>query len=255
MRRRTLVRSLLVTVAALGVVVAPAFAAGNVFQATYPLSPGGNFSLTNVNGSVEVRGWDRDEVQVRAVKRSRIGPAEESRVRIEVDAAPGAIAVITRYPETQPLDVTVEYSIRVPSRLQLTSIQTVNGDIRVRDLETGGELRTVNGDLEVLNGAGHVGARTTNGNVRLELAHLGEGSEPIRVETVNGSVALEVPASVDAEVHAQSLNGDFQSDLPLDVQTSTGRAEVRARLGDGGAAVVLRTVNGGIRILAARATV
>jgi DUF4097 and DUF4098 domain-containing protein YvlB len=243
------------TVAALATLVAPAFAVEKTFEATYPLSSGGSFSLTNVNGSVEIRGWDREEVQVRAVKRSRTDPAEESRVKIEVEANPGSVAVITRYPEADPVDVTVEYTIRVPARLRLTNIQTVNGDIRVRDLETGGELRTVNGDLEVLNGAGYVAARTTNGNVRLELAHIGDGSHPIRVETVNGSVALEVPASVNADLHAQSLNGDFQSDLPMEVQATSGRAEVRARLGRGGAPLVLRTVNGGIRILAARATV
>jgi hypothetical protein len=237
------------------VLAAPAFAFDKTFEATYPLPAGGSFALTNVNGSVEVRGWARDEVQVRAVKRSRTDPADESRVKIDVETARDSVAIITRYPVADPVDVTVEYSIRVPARLLRTTIQTVNGDIRVRDLETGGELRTVNGDLEVLNGAGHVGARTTNGNIRLELAHFGEGSDPIRVETVNGSVALEVPASVDADLHAQSLNGDFQSDVPLEVQATAGRAEVRARLGHGGAPVVLRTVNGGIRILAARATV
>lgn len=208
-----------------------------------------------MNGSVEVRGWERDEVYVRAVKRSQTGPTDESRVKIEVETKPGSVAVITRYPQANPVDVTVEYTIRVPARLLLTNIQTVNGDIRVRDVETGGELRTVNGDLEVLNGAGHVGARTTNGNVRLELAHIGDGRDPIRVETVNGSVALEVPASVNADLHAQSLNGDFHSDLPLEVQATTGRAEVRARLGRGGVPLLLRTVNGGIRILAARGTV
>lgn len=252
MQRPILFRLLALTVAALA---APAFAVEKPFEATYPLPTGGSFSLTNVNGSVEIRAWDRDEVQVRAVKRSRTDPAGESRVKIEVEAKPDSVAVFTRYPEADPVDVTVEYVIRVPARLLLTSIQTVNGDIRVRDVETGGELRTVNGDLEVLNGAGHVEARTTNGNIRLELAHIGDGSQPIRAETVNGSVALEVPASVNADLHARSLNGDFQSDLPLEVQATSGRAEVRARLGRGGAPVVLRTVNGGIRILAARGTV
>ena len=239
MRRRILILSLVLGVAAFA---APAFAFDKVFEATYPLPSGGRFSLTNVNGSVEVRGWQRDEVHVRAVKRSRTNPEDESRVTIDVEARSGSVAIITRYPEADPVDVTVEYTIQVPARLLLTNIQTVNGDIRVRD-------------LEVLNGAGHVGARTTNGNVRLELAHLGDGGAPIRVETVNGSVALELPASVGAELHAQSLNGDFQSDLPLEVQATSGRAEVRARLGRGGAPVVLRTVNGGIRILAARTTV
>jgi len=30
------------------------------FNQTYPLQPGGSFELQNVNGTVDVQGWDRD---------------------------------------------------------------------------------------------------------------------------------------------------------------------------------------------------
>ena len=121
-----------------------------------------------------------------------------------------------------------------------------------------GELRTVNGDIELLDGAGHVSARTTNGNIRLELDHLrapGEGREPVSAETINGSVVLEFPASVNAGLEVRSLNGDFYSELPVAVQSSIGAGDFRGRLGRGGPLVRIRTVNGGIRIVAARATV
>src|SRR5690242_17534734 len=44
------------------------FAGQPIFQQTYPLAAGGSFLLENVNGSVQVEGWDRNEVEVRAVK-------------------------------------------------------------------------------------------------------------------------------------------------------------------------------------------
>jgi len=236
----------------------PAFAYYEVFDRSFRLPAGGSFALSNMNGSVEVEGWAREEVHVRAVKHSKSNPADEARVKIEVEETPGAVTVRTFYPREDGLDVAVEYQVQVPARLLRATIETVNGNVRVRGLEASGELRTVNGNVELLDGAGHIGARTTNGNVRLELAHFGrpeDGREPILVETVNGSVVLEVPAGAQAELEVRSLNGDFQSELPFALLSSTGAQGFRARLGRGGSAVRLRTVNGGVRIETAKTVV
>lgn len=237
---------------------APAFAISDVFERSYPLRSGGSFTLSNVNGSVQVEAWDREEVQVRAVKESRNNPPDESLVKIDVEATPEAVTVATRYPREDGLDVTVEYRIRVPAHLLQARIETVNGNVRVRGIEAAGELRTVNGDIELLDGAGHISARSTNGNIRLELASLGEREgrpAPISVETVNGSVVLELPAAIDAGLEVRSLNGDFHSEVPVAVQSSIGAGDFRGRLGRGGSLVRIRTVNGGIRIVTAKATV
>ncbi len=236
----------------------PAFAYYEVFDRSFRLPAGGSFELSNMNGSVEVEGWEREEVHIRAVKYSKTNPSDEARVRIQVESAPDVVSVHTFYPREDGLDVTVEYQVQVPARLLRASIGTVNGNVRVRGIEASGELRTVNGNVELLDGAGHIGARTTNGNVRLELADFGrpgEGRGPILVETVNGSVVLEVPAGARAELEVRNLNGDFQSELPFVLLSSTGAQEFRARLGRGGSTVRLRTVNGGIRIETARNTV
>jgi DUF4097 and DUF4098 domain-containing protein YvlB len=75
------------------------------------------------------------------------------------------------------------------------------------------------------------------------------------LETVNGSVVLEVPSSTDADLEALSLNGDFQSEIPLVTQSRAGRRELFARMGRGGHPLVIRTVNGGIRIIIPRTAV
>ena len=46
----------------------PCFAISKDFNQSYPLQAGGTFELQNVNGPVEVQGWDRDVVEIRAVK-------------------------------------------------------------------------------------------------------------------------------------------------------------------------------------------
>ncbi len=225
-----------------------------VFDRTYPLSPGGSFSLENVNGSVQVDGWEREEVEIRALKTARENPADADRVKIEVETKNAAVAVHTRYPQNSGVEVTVEYRVHVPYRVLFGGVETVNGSIVVRGVEGKGWLRSVNGNVEVLDSSGRFSARTTNGNLRLELRPLTEG-DPVELSTVNGSVVLAVPANSRANLDVRSMNGDFFSELPVAAQGSFNARSFHGQLGSGGSTVSIRTVNGGIRVVLERPSV
>ena len=77
------------------------YAISKDFDQTYPLQPCGTFELQNVNGPVDVQGWDRNEVEIHAVKTAKQRETDLERVSIEVDARPDAVAVTTRYPQNQ----------------------------------------------------------------------------------------------------------------------------------------------------------
>ncbi len=224
------------------------------FVRTLPLPNGGVFALSNVNGSVEVEAWDKQEVEIRARKFTRGSSSDLGRVRIVVDAQPGEVSVRTLYPEDEGLEVTIEYHIRVPAHVILRRVETVNGSVRARGVEGSGLLRSVNGNVELLEGAGRFDARSTNGNIRLELNQLPPGS-PISIETVNGSVVLALPADADAELDILSMNGDFRSELPVMLRGRLSSRDFRGSLGRGGDSVKVRTVNGGIRVIAVRPSV
>lgn len=232
----------------------PGVAADEIFERSVPLAAGGTFMLANVNGSVHVDGWDKDMVEIRALKSARRNAEDLGRVQIDVETRPGFVAVRTRYPQHEGVDVAVDYQVRVPARVILSSVETVNGTVRVSGVEGSGELRSVNGNVEMFEGLGHFSARTTNGNVRMELRRLTD-SGSLALETVNGSVVLALPAGSQADLDVRSLNGDFFSQLPVTVLVSQGSHGFRGRLGRGGSAVRLRTVNGGIRVIVARPTV
>lgn len=246
-------RSLLLIVAVLCVSL-PGFANNQVFLKTYPLTSGGNFLLENVNGSVRVEGWERNEVEVRAVKTSASDSRDLERVTIEVCSQPGQVAVHTRYPEGQGVEVAVEYVVHVPYRVLLGSVETVNGSVTVRGVEGGGDLRSVNGDVDVLDSSGRFSAKTTNGNLHLQLRELLDGG-PMNIETVNGSVILGLPSNASADLKILSMNGDFYSELPVTSTTGTPAARAfHARLGRGSdrGQISVRTVNGGIRVVVER---
>ncbi|HEX4001448.1 MAG TPA: DUF4097 family beta strand repeat-containing protein [Candidatus Acidoferrales bacterium] len=220
-----------------------------VFEQTYPLPSGGQFILQNVNGSVRVEGWNRNEVEVRAVKTSETDSRDLALVKIQVDSHPGEVDVHTLYPDGEDAAVAVEYVIHVPFRVLLHSIVTVNGSVSVHGVQGAGELRSVNGNVEVLNSSGRFSARTTNGNLHLELSNLTDGA-PMNLETVNGSVTLGLPSNASADLNVRNMNGDVSSDVPVySTAAIPGAQAFRGRLGHGGNPISVRTVNGGIRLL------
>src|SRR5258708_21532426 len=135
----------------------PTYAISKDFNQSYPLQPGGTFELQNVNGTVEVQGWDRDEVEIHAVKTAKQRESDLDRVSIEVDARPDAISVATRYPQNEGVEVAVEYTVHVPRFAHLEHLATVNGTLRVAGVDTVEDLHTVNGNIEVFEagGGGH----------------------------------------------------------------------------------------------------
>lgn len=242
---------LLFALATVAFLLAPrcGFGSDQVFEQSYPLQSGGSFQLENVNGSVEVDGWNRDEVEVRAVKVAPQGSEDFSQVQIEVESQPKQVLVHTRYPQGEGADVAVEYHIYVPSKILLSHVETVNGSVLVHGVDGSGALHSVNGDVEVLKSAGRFSAKTTNGNVRVELSQLGEGA-PMNVETVNGSVVLGLPPSARANLNILNLNGDFSSELPVTSTTTfSGARALRGKLGVGGGEISVRTINGTIRLV------
>lgn len=252
--RSALRYSVLSLLVCLGLLAPHSFAVTREFTRTYPLHADGSFELNNVNGTVRIEAWDKNEVEVRAVKSTPDRESLLDMVAIDIDSRPDAVSISTRYPQEEGVEVAVDYIIHVPRHAQLNHVSNVNGTLRVVDSESVGELHTVNGNIEVYEGGGNVRARTTNGNVYLELKHAGD-SRGASAETTNGSVLLAVPVDLPADLEARCMNGNFSSELPLVMRGADQPRILHGKLGHGGAPIHLSTVNGAIRVVALRSTV
>ena len=254
MKLRKLLVPAVVLLFALAIAAVPGFAISKEFNQSYALQPGGTFELQNVNGTVEVQGWDKDVVEVRAVKTAKLRESDLERVAIDVHAKPDGVAVMTRNPQNEGVEVAVEYTIHVPHGAKVEHVGTVNGTLRIAGVSEVDELHTVNGNIEVYEADSDVHAHTTNGNVHLELSHV-HGLSGTVAETTNGSVILAVPVNAQADLEARCLNGNFQSELPFAMEGSLRPREIHGKLGHGGSPIKLHTINGGIRVVALRTTV
>src|SRR5260370_35266086 len=93
----------------LAVASAPAcLAITKEFNQTYPLQPGGSFELQNVNGTEDGQGWDRDTIEIHAVKTAKRKESDLDLESIDGEAKRAVASVAPRYPQNEGVVVAEE---------------------------------------------------------------------------------------------------------------------------------------------------
>ncbi len=233
---------------------------------TYEVSPGTRLVVVNVNGDIDLEKWDNDHMEVHVVKKTNRDRDELAKVRIEI--VTGAVMEIrTEYLE-RDVHVSVNYRIKIPRGVTVqelstsngdielkgtkgdTDLTTSNGDIDAQDIEGTIRVRSSNGDLDIKGTTAIREAKTSNGEIRAEVHSLpGTGAD---ITTSNGSIDIYIDGALDADLSAATSLGKVSvSDLALESR-STAKAglssSLKAKIGAGGARLVITTSNGNINI-------
>jgi DUF4097 and DUF4098 domain-containing protein YvlB len=227
------------------------------FHQTYPLSPTGRVSLENINGGVQIKVWDQASVQVDAIKRAyrreRLAEA-----KIEVSATEENIRIKTEYPdENQNFrsgegrynnPAIVDYTLTVPRKAVLESIDLINGSIDIDGVEGNVKASSINGKVMAKGLAAEARLSTINGPLQVTFTQLDE-SKAIELGSVNGNVTLIIPSNANASIRANTVHGGISSDFGLKVKHGeyVGHS-LDGQIGTGGPRIKLANVNGGIQI-------
>jgi DUF4097 and DUF4098 domain-containing protein YvlB len=253
------------------------------FSYSYSLKPGGRLSIENLNGSVELLGWDKDTVEITGTKYAATEDLLRS-LKIDIQESPNSLSIRTIRPSGIRGNLGAKYRLHVPRRVELERINSSNGHVEARDIEGQARIRTSNAAVRVMNTKGlldietsngsidvsdHTGAitgHTSNARVSVDLANPEQG-RPIRLESSNGginlklrsfnensvrlstsnaSITLGLPDSAGAQLRANTSNGHISSDLPVDGTIAKSHAD--GRIGKGGPSVELSTSNGSITL-------
>ncbi len=226
------------------------------FDQTYPLNANGRVRISNVNGSITVQAWDRNEVQLSYTKtadtRERLTDVE-----IRIDSRPEFFSVESDYDNWKIRNtdkwrngsrLTVEYRLMVPRGAVLNEVETVNGSITVSNFTNVTRVSAVNGSVKATNIRGNARLSTVNGEVNADFDRLESGST-ISLNTVNGKVNLIIPSDSNATVKADSVNGSITNDFGLPVRKGkyVGR-DLYGKLGSGDVDIRMNSVNGTLAI-------
>jgi DUF4097 and DUF4098 domain-containing protein YvlB len=224
---------------------------------TYALTPTGTIRIENVNGRIQITGWNRSEVKFDAVKKGR-SEQDLEKVNLEIDAQPDRLSVRTKYVEDnsrwfnfgrpKSVPASVDYTLMVPLAARLDNVATVNGSLVIENVVGVVKASSVNGGVIVKGLASPSKLTTVNGSIEAHYDRL-DTPGPSTLETVNGSILLYLPEKIDAEVMASTVNGSVSTDLPLAVikNRPVGK-DLKGTLGDGGSRFRVHTVNGAARI-------
>ncbi len=227
------------------------------FHQTYPLTPNGRVSLSNLNGKVSVAAWDRNEVKVDAVKRA-YKPERLREAEIKVDAGAAHLHIETEYPkheyrskenwEREDNPATVEYTLTVPRGARLDEVELVNGGLDIQGVTGAVNASSVNGRVTAKNLTGPVKLSVVNGRLEASFDRLSDSSS-IELSSVQGALVVTIPSDSNAVLRADTVNGSIANDfnLPVRVGEYVGR-DLEGRLGAGAARVKLSNVNGTINI-------
>lgn len=226
------------------------------FEQSYPLNANGRVRISNINGSITVEAWDRNEVQLSYTK---IADTKErlSEVEVRIDSRTDFFSVESDYDnfKTRNNDqwrnggkLSVEYRLMVPRGAVLNEVETVNGSVTVSNFINVTRVSAVNGSVKATNIRGTARLSTVNGEVSADFDRLENGSK-ISLDTVNGKVQLLIPSDSNATLKADSLNGSITNDFGLPVRKGkyVGR-DLYGRLGSGDVDIRLNSVNGTLNI-------
>ena len=219
------------------------------FHKTYPLTANGHVSVGNVNGQVHITGWDRNEVKVDALK---LGETQEDldNAEIVVDAQADNFGIKTKYRNeglfhNNHNNATVEYTISIPKSATLDA-HVVNSRLEIAGITGPVSAHNVNASLHITGLANTADLATVNSSLDAQFDAL-PSSGTISAKSVNGGVMLRLPASLNAEVSAKTVNGHISNDfgVPVDHGRFVGHS-MNGTVGSGGLRIELHNVNGGI---------
>lgn len=225
------------------------------FRQSYPFNANGRIVLENLNGAAKFSVWDRNEVQVIAIKRA---PSRErmSRVSIDINATPDSLRIKTNHGYENRYEskgwhenwTAVDYNLTVPRQARLEAVELVNGALDIDGVEGDVKASSVNGRVTARGLKGVARLSSVNGGLEVLFLHLDE-SKPITLNSVNGHVRLVIPSNANAIIRASTVNGGITNDFGLEVKHGeyVGH-DLHGQLGTGGPRIRIGNVNGPISI-------
>ncbi|HTU67849.1 MAG TPA: DUF4097 family beta strand repeat-containing protein [Steroidobacteraceae bacterium] len=211
-----------------------ALANGGPVNRTVPADANGEVEISNVSGTVDVRGWDRNEVQVTG----HLGGSVE---RLDVESSGGHTLVKVVLPRGHSGDGEADIEVHVPKG-STVEVGVVSADISSRGVLGTQRLKTVSGevtadvsgdDSEIRSVSGDVTVRGTGKPISLRLSSVSgsidlmNSAGKLDVVTVSGDARVQMGETT--EVRGRTTSGDLEVRAKL---TSNGRIDVEGVSGE-----------------------
>jgi hypothetical protein len=234
---------------------------------TYSLTGKPDLHIETSDANIRVTTWGQNTIEAKiTTTHYKIG---EGGIRVEEHQTGNAVEIDVHYPHNNVVfgwsSHQVEIVIQMP-REGNVNLRTGDGKIEVAGLKGEMELKSGDGSLHLDGVEGMLHASTGDGSIQangrfqaLELktgdghvdVRAGAGSSLAsgwRLETGDGSVTLEVPGDLAADVDLHTNDGHIDLDMPVTTSENVRQNEVRGKMNGGGSLLTIRTGDGSIHL-------
>ena len=217
-----------------GLLLSSVALAGEEIDRTLAADADGEVLVSNIAGTVVIRGWDRKEVRVTGElgkgTRELIFERNGSDVEIRVEIEKG------RNRRVHGTDL----EIWLPRKSEIEVI-TVSADIEVGDVHGKQRLESVSGTVDTQIWDSDLYVRSISGDANVA----GHGhAGMVTINLVSGDADIE---NVSGKIEVQSVSGDLDLELgdinEVRVRSTTGDMDVSGKLAKG-ARVMIESING-----------
>lgn len=208
--------------------------------------------ISNVRGSVIVRGEERDDIQVTAVKHTE-GIANPERTEILMQQEGDRVTVKTQRPSDDDGKrrwrgeqiCPVDYTVRMPNHCDVdinqvkgavqvsdvtgaVKVNAVQGVVTLDEIDGSTQVHLVNAELQGHGWSGRADVKTVSGHVEIDAARLTR----LEANTVSGDLVLKVDSALEGNgrYDFNSVSGHVTLYLPKDQGLETRGSTFSGRL-------------------------
>jgi Putative adhesin len=137
------------------------------------------------------------------------------------------------------------------------TVDSLKGDIRLRTGDGVIEARDLDGKVEADSGDGHIrlagrfealNVKTGDGSVDTRVLPGSKMATGWTLRTGDGSVDVVLPADFQADINATTGDGHISLGIPVTVEGTFSKSEVRGKMNGGGQMLTIHTGDGAIRL-------
>lgn len=233
---------------------------------TYNISGTPDLRVETTDANIRVDTWDQKTIEAVVVSSHyRIGAGG---LRVEEHQSGDTVEINVRLPHEFHI---VNFSHRVDINIHMprqgrVNLHTGDGKIELADFKGEMELNSGDGAEEIHHVEGRLRAETGDGHInadgRFDALNLKSGdghvdaranagstlAEEWMLHTGDGSVSLELPENLAADLYCHTGDGHIDVDLPMTTEGRIKGNELRGKLNGGGKLITVHTGDGSINL-------
>jgi DUF4097 and DUF4098 domain-containing protein YvlB len=127
-------------------------------------------------------------------------------------------------------------------------LHTGDGHIEGRDLDGRADITTGDGHVNIEGRFDALNIKTGDGSVMARVGHGSKVSSPWNIHTGDGSVDLDLPGDLQANLDASTNDGRISLGFPVTVEGTFSSTKISGKINGGGQPIVVRTGDGSIHL-------